>query len=192
LKDSDASLRAAAATTLGAIGKDSKAAAPELLSFLKDSSQAAEVRTASANSLERIGADAKDVVPALKEAIKDKDLRLRMACASSLYAFNKENAKIALPVLREGMKDKDAKMEALARLRSFGSDAKDAIPDLISLLKEGGIGAYYAPETLGTIPEAEAALLKALKDPDKKLQEAAAAALIKAFPEAAKKAGLIK
>lgn len=192
LKDWEPSVRAAAATTLGVIGPDAKAAAPELLSFLKNAAQAAEVRVASAAALASIVAEAKDVVPALKDAIKDKDAHLRMSCASSLYKYDKANAKLAVPVLREALKDKNTKMEAVLRLKTFGSDAKEAIPDLIALLKEGGVGGYYAPETLGAIPEAEAALLTALKSPDKELQQAAASALRKAFPESAKKAGLIK
>jgi len=192
LKDAEPSVRAAAATTLGMIGPASKAAAPDLLAFLKDTAQAAEVRSAAAAALPSIGADAKEVTPALKDAIKDKDVGIRMACASSLYAIDKLNAKLALPVIREAMKDRDTQMSAVLRLKAFGSDAKEAIPDLINLVKGGGVGGYYAPETLKAIPEAEAALLAALKDPDVKIQQAAATALKKAFPEAAKKAGLIK
>lgn len=192
LKDAEPAVRAAAATTLGVIGPDAKAAAPELLAFLKDAAQAVEVRGASAAALAHIGADAKDVVPALKDAIKGKDTHLRMNCASSLYKYDKANARFAVPVLREALKDKNTQVEAVLRLKPLGSDAKEAIPDLIALLKEGGVGGYYAPETLGAIPEAEAALLTALKGPDKELQRAAGAALRKAFPAAAKKAGLIK
>lgn len=192
LNDKNTELRASAAWTLGCIGPDAKAAAPELLSFLKDPAQPAAVRAASAESLASVGAEAKDVVPALKEGIKDKDLGLRMACACALHRFDKAYASLAVPVLRDGLKRRASQMEAVLRLKSLGPDAKDAIPDLIALLKEGGVGGYYAPEALGVIPEAEAALLTAMKDPDKRTQKVAADALKKAFPEAAKKAGLIK
>lgn len=192
LKDENEEVRAAVARTLGMIGPGAKAATPHLLAFLKDPAQPASVRAASAESLAHLGAEAKDVVPALKERIKEKDARLRMACASALYRFDKANAKLTLSVLREGMKDRDTQMEAVLRLKELGSDAKEAIPDLITLIKRKGIGGFYAPEALGAIPEAEAALLTALKDPDKETQQAAATALKKAFPEAAKKAGLLK
>ncbi len=192
LKDTHPPVRVAAAGTLGVIGADARTAVPALLASLKNAAEPAEVRAASADALAGIGAEPKLVTPALKGAIADEDVRLRLACASSLYRFDKANAKLSLPVLRAGLKDRDAQMDAVLRMKVLGSDAKEAIPDLIALVKEGGIGGYYAPEALGAIPEAEAALLTALKSPDAGTQQAAATALPKAFPEAAKKAGLVK
>lgn len=191
MKDANVSVRAAAASSLGDIGPDAKSAVPTLLSTMKNAAEPPGVRAASADALGGIGADA-GVVTALKDAIADKSLGLRLACASSLYRFDKANAKLALPVLRAGLRDKDAQMDAVLRMKAFGSDAKDAIPDLLTLVKEGGVGGYYAPEALSAIPEAEAALLTALKSPDAATQRAAATALPKAFPEAARKAGLVK
>jgi HEAT repeat protein len=178
--------------TTGGVIPDAKAAVPALLSAVKSATEPGGVRAASADALGGIGAEPGAVAPALKGAIEDRDVRLRLACASALYKFDKGNAKLSLPVLRAGLRDKGAQMDAVLRLKALGSDAKGAIPDLISLVVEGGEGGYYAPEALGAIPEAEAALLTALKSPDAATRRAAATALPKAFPEAARKAELVK
>lgn len=192
LKDADPDVRSEAADTLGIIGPDAKSAAPALLALLKDAAQPAGVRAATPRALHAVGADAKEVVPVLKETVKEKDARLRMRSGLALYDYDKANAKVAVGVLREAIKDKATQMEAVLESSSLKADAKELIPDLIAQVKEGGVGGYYAPEALAKIPGAEDALVAALKDPDKATREAAAQALKKAFPAAAKKAGLVK
>jgi HEAT repeat protein len=192
LQDKDKTVRTCAARALGEIGPDAKAAVPDLTAALKETD--AFVRSDIIGALGSIGPDAKTAVPELTEALKEKNTRVRVAAGAALYGIDKDNAKIAVPILQEVLKDKDpfAQANAAQALKAIGADAKDAVPDLMAVLAKGGMPAYYAREALGKIPAAEAALVAALNDPDKKLQEAAAGVLKEYFPEAAKKAGLKK
>jgi HEAT repeat protein len=192
LKDTDRLVRQFVAVALGQIGPEAKAAVPALSDILKDASRESALRSCAARALGGIAA--KEAVPLLTDALRAKEGRVRVSSAEALFTIDKGNVKVAVPVLREALKDKDAFAQtgAVMALGSIGAEAKDAVPDLLALLVKGGMAGYYAREALGKIPAAESALVAALKDPDKKLVEAAAGVLKEYYPAAAKKAGLVK
>jgi len=191
LKDKAPLVREGAAVALGQIGPAAKAAAPELSDLVKEKSQPAGVRSASARALGAL--KAKEAVPLLTEAANGGEGGLRVAAAVALYAIDKENAKVAIPVLRDVLKGADdrARTAAVTALGYFGPNAKVAVPDLLAVMAKGGMSGYYAKSTLGKMKGAEPALVAALKDPDPKVQQAAAAVLKEYHPAAAREAGLL-
>lgn len=194
LKDTEPLVRAAAMYALASIGSAAKTAIPTISEVLKNPRESDALRAAAANALGDFGKDAKAAAPLLAESLKDKAVKIRVASALSLYQIDQGNAKIVLPVLRGALKSEDerAQTTAVLALKELGSDANDAVPDLIVLLAKGGMPGYYAREALGKIPAAEAGLIASLKSPDKNARDAAANVLIEYYPEAAKKAGLDK
>ncbi|HEY1189877.1 MAG TPA: HEAT repeat domain-containing protein [Gemmata sp.] len=194
LKDADDSVRNQVLYALQCIGPGAKAAVPSLSEILTNTAEKGRLRVAAAAALGGLGPEGKVAVPLLKKALTDKDTNVRVASALAVYKIDKGNTKAVVIVLREALKDTDVltRAGAAVALKALGSDAADAVPELMAVLAKGDQSSYYAREALGRIPAAEAALVAALGDPDKKLRQAAASVLLEYFPEAAKKAGLGK
>src|SRR5437868_2193319 len=79
LHDPDPQVRAQAARSLGALGKNSEAAVPDLIGALKDSD--AKVRADAAEALWSLGSRARDAIPALTAALGDKAPAVRLNAA---------------------------------------------------------------------------------------------------------------
>jgi HEAT repeat protein len=141
LKDSDSDVRGIAAWTLGAIGKEAKAALPMLVDSLKhkDATFRAEVAHALATVGQDLKADAKDpVVAALKAALQDRDNTVRIFAAQSLWAIERNAATVwptLLKVLREDP-DRGVRAKAAFGLGVLGAKAKPAVPALNAALKD--------------------------------------------------------
>ena len=96
LKDSDPTVRHAAALSLGNFGPASKAALPDIRAAVKDSSPL--VRRAAVFALGNLGAAAKSAVPELTDALSDANETVRHAAAYALGSVGEE-AKAAAEAL---------------------------------------------------------------------------------------------
>jgi HEAT repeat protein len=130
---------------------------PKLIAALKTSANA-KVRAQAADDLGKVGAirasyAADAIDPLINALAKDKDADVRKSCAAALGDIGSEAEKV-VKALTEALADSSAnvKIAAAAALGQFGSEAKSAL----SLLQE---------------------LAKAKGKDDKKLSQAAAAAV---------------
>ena len=88
-KESDEDVRRAAASSLGDVGPDARAAVPDLSVALKD--EHCEVRKAAVDALRKIGPDAVAAVPALIEVTnKDTDADVRHAADWALMNIRRK------------------------------------------------------------------------------------------------------
>jgi hypothetical protein len=119
-------------------------------------------REASQTALAPIGPNTKAAIPPLAKALKDEAVQVRAGATAALY-WIAPAAEAAIPALREALRDTDRRVRRLSSLAlaRIGPEARPAVPVLI----------------------------EALKDRDDRVR-AAAAALKKIDPEAAKKAGI--
>jgi HEAT repeat protein len=174
LKDKEGVVRASCARVLSRIGPDAKAAVPALIRTLREPKEDPLVRECVAEALGSIGPAAREAADALHELLDDEDDCSR-AAAFALVAVGAD-AKAAVPELRRALKDvadfglqqaPDAEATAGLRVRAalalslIGPDAKAATPELLALLKDRSV----------------------------RVREAAAFALRKIDPDAAKAAG---
>ena len=102
--------RSRAATALGQIGPEAKAAVPALAQVLKDDDSS--IRTAAARALGNIGTAA---VPALLKALQNDDARVRAASVTGLGQISPN---------------------AVSALGEIGADAKAAVPALVAAFKD--------------------------------------------------------
>ena len=160
LKEGDEFLREDAATALGRIGPDAKAATDDLAKTLKD--KETRVRVAAAVALWHISRR-QAAIPALVKILQSPMEWERTRAVNALAEIGPE-AKAALPALDAALNDEDEFVvsRAAETLGSIGPDARPAAPKLI----------------------------QALKDNRMYVSESAAEALKKIDPEAAVKAGV--
>lgn len=132
LKDTDKTVRWAAAAALGNIPGDMRVAVPALIEALQDQDEM--VRERAASSLGRIGQNPELAVPALLGALKDEDTR--GYALDALIKFGPA-AKAAVPVLIALLKEDDPYLPWYAAqvLGAIGSDAQAAAPALTDKLR---------------------------------------------------------
>jgi HEAT repeat protein len=165
-------------------------AVPFLGETLKDENK--DVRRRAAEALGKIGQGAEEAAPALIQSAlkdKDKDVRKNAAYALGLTGPKAEKAilRSVVTALIQALKDKneDVRRGATWALGEIGPKAEEAAPALIqSALKDKNPSVRYnAAEALGKIGQgAEKAVpvfIKALKDKNVGVREAAQAALFK-------------
>lgn len=132
--DERAEVRAAAATALGDLEADARAAVVPLHEALKDAD--AGVRWQAAEALGRIGADAAAAVPALAMALRDP--AIRVMAADALAGIGKP-ARGAVPLLIDGVHDSDPEFRWIAAVALTQVDARSArvaLPMFIEKLKD--------------------------------------------------------
>ncbi|WP_406698648.1 HEAT repeat domain-containing protein [Singulisphaera sp. Ch08] len=177
LGNDDASLRAAAFTSLTAIGLD--AVAP-LAARLGDDD--APGRLLVVKCLGRLGSGAKEAVPALTLALKDKEPLVRAAAAGSLDLIDGDRQSAIIgPVLAACLTDDNVSVRraAVAVLARLDPLPPALVPDLAAALKnEDGLTRLHAATALARLPEqsdqAVAALADLLDDPLVRLRSLAA------------------
>jgi HEAT repeat protein len=152
-----------AAVALHQLGKNAKAAVPDLLKVFKGDDTYSQMHVIA--PIAAVDPGAKELVPFLADSLKkDRPQGLRSLC---------------LQVLSDLGRNPKADRKALLR---------DAVPALLRILKEGGRLSDSALTALSEIrPEAKAvvpALAMALKNPDEGIQSAAIAMLQRYGPEA--------
>lgn len=192
LKDTDARVRALAATAIWRIGhnaaEDAVGAMPALIEALKDPSN--EVRRMAAVALSALGPAAEPAIPALLELLESDDSAVRLSAAQALGAVGSAAA-VAVPalgrlLLHTEMADATASWIADA-LGKIGAAAVNALIE--ALLKGAPNVRPFAAFALGEIGlparAAVPALVAALKDKGRALLCFAAGSLghIGAAPE---------
>jgi HEAT repeat protein len=179
LKDTGGVVAYESTKALGAIGPGAKAAVPALTEALKD--ERILIRNGAAVALGYIGKDAQAAADGLLAMLKDKESSLRIAAAEALGRIGADSAKTA-PVLIECLNDEAVIKPAIQALGDMTPSPPNAIPGLISALKnrnaEVRLAAVdvlikFAPRP----PEISSALAAAMKDRDENVHLAAAKAI---------------
>jgi HEAT repeats len=179
LADSDAKIRCAAARELGMQTGDVSEAVTALAGATKDTDLA--VREAAVAALGHLGPAAKPSEPALELALRDPELSVRLGAAFALAKIDPQTQDIQ-PVILDSLNAGHGTV--FLDVGQMGSDAKWAIPTLVKLLghQRAGIRALAA-RTLGQIgvksSEADAGLIRSLRDSDAAVRNAAKQALDK-------------
>jgi HEAT repeat protein len=207
--DPDPSVRRQAAISLGSLGPPGKAAVPLLVETLKEKPTTLPELFSSYHleaviAVGRLGPAAEPAVPALAEMLQDPRPWVRAAAALNLGQVGPA-AKAAVPDLRRALKDREPQARSCAAITLWHLErrAKEPLPVLTEALqgkdrddpRRFPFGALrQMVETLGEMgreaKEAAAALVPLLKEKEDGVGPAAAAALKRIDPEAAKRAGV--
>ena len=148
--------RVVAASVLGEIGVDARAAVPQIGNKLVDQSET--VFFAALAALKQIEPSA--VVPALVEAMKHETPEIRRRAIASLEAIGPE-AKAAQSQLKVALEDSHpfVKIEAAFALWKFNADSELVVPVLIQVLKDPDSHSMMLTNRLWTDPRSHAARL---------------------------------
>ena len=173
--DKSATVRAAAAATLGKLGPNAKAAVNVLIESLKDPEPG--VRAAVADALGRVGDEARSGISRLLPLLKDQDAGVRLAAAFALGRIGPDAATAVPDLVQVLATDADANVrkEAARACALLGLDARAAIPGLAKALREDKSAdvRQHAALALGKMRGEEVhavapAMIEAMKkDPDK-------------------------
>jgi HEAT repeat protein len=185
IAEPSASLRLAAAKALHRMGAQAASAVPELTRAARDEDPI--VRQAAALALAQIGPKA---TPGLLRLLKFGETpQERRIAARSLGAIGLKAATEALPTLIDSLRDPDKTVQQAA-LVAMGKMGPSAVPPLTQTLQQNTWwrARWYAAQGLAQIgPEARSAipaLVRALKDSNRSVQENAALALAAMHPYA--------
>jgi HEAT repeat protein len=139
LKDPASTKRAWAASRLGQIGPDARAAVGPLVASLKDSDPA--VRKNAAEALESIGSLAQSQLPALIALLNDPDKDVQIAAIRAIKTMGAE-AEEAVPALCKALKhpEESVRKKVVNTLANLGPAARAAVPDLAQALKDKSPG----------------------------------------------------
>jgi HEAT repeat protein/Tfp pilus assembly protein PilF len=188
LKEADDFMRREAAMVLGKVGPGARDAVPALTQALDD--RAEKVRSAAAYALGEIGRESKEAAPFLVKLLKDSSADVRESAGKALSKVEPDASGVVIRALTEDLKNEKPAFRARAAraLRSFGPEAKAAVPLLVDVLKAEDVWSRKeASRTLGEIgpaaKEAVPALLRSLNERDVDARVSAAAALLRVAPE---------
>jgi HEAT repeat protein len=180
------------AEVLGRIGPGAAAAVPTLAEALREPEE--PISRTAAGALEQIGPAA---VPALVGALQDRDVSVRVGAARALGAIDR-GAPAAVAVLTVGWRDPEARVRVRAA-EALWQIAEDpaSVAILAEVLGDEGFAPgerEWAAQVLGQIGRAAWAARPILTEltgsGDFLLRSAAADALRKVDPEAAREAGV--
>lgn len=140
-KDPDSAVRKGACGALRALGPEAKEAVPDLIAVLEDQRQD-ELRFIAAQALAEVGPDAKAAVPVFLGIIKSRTRDHELDQVTTRFLANigtepKVGLSVLLEMLAESYRDADhhyLRFLAVNGLRSFGPEAKAAVPALIKAL----------------------------------------------------------
>jgi HEAT repeat protein len=130
LQSNKVEVRTFAASRLGRLGAEAKAAVPVLAAALRD--REAGVREQAALALGKIGHAAWTAAPGLGQALKDRDAGVRRQAARSLGELGPD-AHAAVAPLLGALGEHDLHAEAFQALVKMG---KPAVPDLVEALQD--------------------------------------------------------
>jgi HEAT repeat protein len=171
----DADVRFYAVWGLAFVGPPAKSATPLVVKAMSDPS--AQVRRKAAYALGRIDADPDKVVGALVSALGDADDDVRQSAQGAIPMLGK----VAVPHLIEAMKSEKSavRLGAIKTLGDIGADAKDAIPELKTLLlkPKGDAGQAAANALAGIGAPSLPTLTAAAGDDDPAVRNLAVGAL---------------
>lgn len=203
-QDKDPHKQALAAYALAYIKPDttSKSSAEDLIAVIKDKDKAPASRSVAAGHLAKQGAPAaKAAYDELLVLLKNENDAYGRALAAYALPYLKPNAPDSANPLAQALKDKNkdvARTAASSLAEVLGKNAGAAAPIIVTVLDEKETKDAYnralAAYVLGQIKPDNAvavpALIKALKDPNPKVQDAAKASLKILDPQAAKREGI--
>jgi HEAT repeat protein/predicted Ser/Thr protein kinase len=138
LNDSNEYVREDMAIALSKFGSEAEQVVPALLGTLKDRSR--RVRIAAFRALTAVDAgQTATVVPVLKEAVANGDARDRHWAAVYLQKLDPNNPEL-IPIFISSLTSSDSgmRMSAANCLGPYGSQASNAVPALLEMLKERG------------------------------------------------------
>lgn len=152
LKDKDGLVRVAAALALWKIEGKTNRVVPVLIQTLKAEDAASYAPAAAAEALGEIGPPARAAVPALSAALKHNSRGLRIAAAGALWKITRK-AQPAVAVFIRALQDRDSLEDpdtgrVLDVLGAMGLQAREAVPALLAVRKQGG---SYFQERVATI-----------------------------------------
>ena len=174
LQDEAVEVRRAAAKALGELGRKTKKSAVSPLSeAVTDKDRV--VRRLACFALGEMGPVADSAIPFLIHALTDRELSVRLSSAFAICKINPENKDYVPELLNAMRKGEGGTIVAVGKM---GPNAGWAVPMLINLLKDSRPGIRrLAAEALGRIGSStdstEAALKKAVNDPDDRVGETA-------------------
>jgi HEAT repeat protein len=131
LKQKEPEVRIQAAKAIGRLGEKAKPATPDLLDAVRSDNR--ELRRASFVALKAVGATPQELIPVLRNGIKDEDVEVRRA-ALLAAADAGPAGKDLVPAIVDALSDSDVRIAALAALKKFGPDAREAAPGVVNLL----------------------------------------------------------
>jgi len=171
-------VRASAMQALMNFGNRSKATLPVFIDALKDKSP--RIRWTAAQGLSQMGTNARAAVPALAEALKDKHTTVRDNASFALINIGPDGYPPLFKSL--SIKDSNYRQNVLQNLVNRRAGDKDAVPVLITCLKDKNAQVrWLACQLLGNIgPDARAAvqaLKAASNDSNQTVRQQAQAAL---------------
>jgi HEAT repeat protein len=137
LKDADPEIRAETARTIGSMKESAKDAIPYLIPMLQDPNR--QVRLLVIYTLREMGELAKDAIPQLKALANNADDDIRTGAAFALTTIDRETRKAVLADYLAKMQDIDPSVRQSATYQmnsSMGRFAKDAVPQIVLLLKD--------------------------------------------------------
>jgi HEAT repeat protein len=172
LKDSDAEVRATAATAIGNLGEAASPAVPALITQLQaDASK--EARETAARALGRIGraakAERRALDPLRRASSADADPVTRVVALGAL-AMMEDDVPERIKGLRKYLHDEEAlvRMKAAHALGMMGTAAKSAAPEIVEVLTREADGHRrgYIARALGNTGDVNSlpALFKALEN----------------------------
>jgi len=132
LRDRDAGVRAQAAASLGAIGRDTPGVAEALARALTD--PADHARLAATRALGELGPVARPVAPALLGVLRQPNPALRVEAARARWRILHGTEEV-LPVLTSALRNPQTHWQAALALAEIGAPADEAIPALLDALQ---------------------------------------------------------
>lgn len=154
LKHDKPAVRAAAASTLGSMGRDAADAVNPIFVLTEDANP--EVQAASLRALVALRADASRLKPLLQTALASQNADVRKAAAAGTAAFGGA-AQLGVNGLLDLLDDEDAagRLAAVQALGQLGAQAAPAVPALAAKLNDPALQSP-AMEALGKIGPAAA------------------------------------
>ena len=113
-------------------------AVPDLVALVNDKRQSTEIRWNAARTMAKIGPDAIDGLDALIDALGDQDWLIREHSAEAIGELGDAAAAKGVPALRHALSDPNARVrrDAVRSLGHFGESARDAVPEITTLLDD--------------------------------------------------------
>jgi HEAT repeat protein len=137
LRHTNARSRDQAWMTLAQMGAAAKPVLPDVVAALRDPKEPSNARQSATRVLAAMGLEGAGGVPALLEALKSNDDALRFAAAQALPSLSRDDEVVA--GLIAALKDKQYPQGAVGAaqaLRTLGTIAVKALPDLVSVLDD--------------------------------------------------------
>ncbi len=149
-----------AAGACSLIGKEARAALPELLLCCRPDRDTELRKMALSVIVKLVGPEDKVAVSTLRQALADRDIEIKRNAALALSNIGGPDAAAAVPILVDALRtgDLELKRTAAAAIKNIGPDARAALPTLRDALNDpdeelranaavavGGIGEAAAP-----------------------------------------------